>query len=165
MNAGFFDSSILIDCLRGRAEAISFVTAQSTAARPRTHLLVAAELLTGARDKSELALIDSFLQTFDLLIPNEADGLSALDLYRQFRLSHGVDWPDCQITATALRLGVEVFTQNVKHFTAFPGYASSARIDGTRRRQCVSPRVTPLLPPPAGPSSWGKSKGSGLPIP
>jgi predicted nucleic acid-binding protein len=78
-------------------------------------------LLTGARDKTEQNLIDSFLQSFDLAVPNETDGLSALDLYRQFRLSHGVDWPDCQIAATALRLGVEVFTQNVKHFTAFPG--------------------------------------------
>jgi hypothetical protein len=40
---------------------------------------------------------------------------------RQFRLSNEVDWPDCQIAATALRLDAEVFTQNVKHFTAFPG--------------------------------------------
>jgi predicted nucleic acid-binding protein len=90
-------------------------------ARPRTHLLVASELLTGARDKAEQRLIDSFLQSFDLALPTEADRLTALDLYRQFRLSHGVDWPDCQIAATAIRLGVEVFTQNVKHFTAFPG--------------------------------------------
>jgi predicted nucleic acid-binding protein len=84
-------------------------------------LLVVAELLTGARDKSEQTLIDSFLQAFDLAVPNEADGLAALDLYRQLRLSHGVDWPDCQIGATALRQGVAVFTQNVKHFTAFAG--------------------------------------------
>jgi predicted nucleic acid-binding protein len=32
-----------------------------------------------------------------------------------------VDWPDCQIAATALRLGLEVFTQNLKHFAAFAG--------------------------------------------
>lgn len=121
MATGIFDSSVLIDCLRGRADAISFLATQSKGARPRTHLLVAAELLTGARDRNELALIDSFLQAFELAIPGEADGLSSLNLYRQFRLSHGVDWPDCQIAATALRLGVEVFTQNVKHFTAFPG--------------------------------------------
>jgi predicted nucleic acid-binding protein len=121
MSSGIFDSSILIDCLRGRADAISFLAIQSANTRPRTHLLVAAELLTGARDKNEQNLVDSFLQAFDLAMPDEADGLSALDLYRQFRLSHGVDWPDCQIAATALRLGVDVFTQNVKHFTAFPG--------------------------------------------
>src|SRR5438477_7334439 len=110
MTGGIFDSSILIDCLRGRADAIAFLAAQSAAGRPRTHLLVAAELLTGARDKNEQDLIDSFLQTFDLAIPDEADGLSALDLYRQFRLSHGVDWPNCQIAATALRLGKDKCT-------------------------------------------------------
>jgi predicted nucleic acid-binding protein len=116
-----FDSSILIDCLRGRADAVAFLATQSAAGLTRTHLLVAAELLAGSRDKNEQNLIDSFLQSFDLALPNESDGLSALDLYRRFRLSHGVDWPDCQIAATALRLGVEVFTQNVKHFSAFPG--------------------------------------------
>lgn len=89
--------------------------------RPRTHLLVAAELLTGARDNNEQKLINSFLNTFDLTVANEADGLAALDLYRQFRLPSGVDWPDCQIAATALRLGVDIFTQNVKHFRVFPG--------------------------------------------
>jgi predicted nucleic acid-binding protein len=83
MTGGIIDSSILIDCLRGRAEAISFLAVQSSTGRPRTHLLVAAELLTGARDRSEQNLIDSFLQTFDLTFPNEADGLTALDLYRQ----------------------------------------------------------------------------------
>jgi predicted nucleic acid-binding protein len=121
MTGGIFDSSILIDCLRGRANAIAFLATRYTVAQPRTHLFVAAELLTGARDKNEQTLIESFLQTFDLALPNEADGMSALNLYRQFRLSHGVDWPDCQIAATALRLGAEVFTQNVKHFSAFPG--------------------------------------------
>lgn len=121
MSNPIIDSSILIDCLRGRSEAVAFVTARSTGTRPTTHLLVAAELLAGARDKNELALIDSFLAAFDLELPTESDGLSALDMYRRHRLSHGVDWPDCQIAATALRLGAEIFTQNVKHFTAFPG--------------------------------------------
>ena len=121
MTPGILDSSILIDCLRGRAEAISFVDALSVAGNARTHLIVAAELLTGARDAREQNLIDSFLQSFELTIPSEADGMAALDLYRRFRLSNGVDWPDCQIAATALRLDLPVLTQNVKHFSAFPG--------------------------------------------
>jgi tRNA(fMet)-specific endonuclease VapC len=119
--SGIIDSSILIDCLRGRTNALTFLAAQSLTDPSRTHLLVAAELLTGARDKNEMNLINSFLRSFELIIPTEADGLAALELYRQFRLSHGVDWPDCQIAATAQRMSVEVFTQNVKHFTAFPG--------------------------------------------
>jgi tRNA(fMet)-specific endonuclease VapC len=135
MNSRIFDSSILIDCLRGRADAIAFLAAKSAAVRARTHLLVAAELITGARSKQEQNLIDSFLLNFDLAIPDEADGLAALDLYRQFRLSHGVDWPDCQIAATALRQDVEVFTQNVKHFTALPGLRVVIRIVSNSRAQ------------------------------
>ncbi len=114
------DSSVLIDCLRGHSAAIAVLAARANDGRPQTHLL-AAELLTGARDKAEQAVIDSFLRGFDLTLPTEADGLAALVMYRRFRLSHGVDWPDCQIAATALRLGVDVFTQNVKHFAAIPG--------------------------------------------
>ena len=121
MTGGLIDSSVLIDCLRGRSEAVAFLTARTATGHPSTHLIVAAELLAGARDKRELAVIDAFLSGFDLAVPTESDGLAALALYRDHRLSHGVDWPDCQIAATALRLGVGVYTQNVKHFTAFAG--------------------------------------------
>ena len=99
--SGIIDTFVLVDCFRGHEEAIAFLNTRSASQRPRTHLLVAAELLTGARDSREIALIDSFLQGFDLTKPTEADGLSALALYRRFRLSHGSDWPDCQIAATA----------------------------------------------------------------
>lgn len=135
MSEGIIDSSVLIDCLRGRPGATAFLSTVTTGgARPRTHLLVAAELLAGARDAAEQAMIDSFLGTFDLLLPNEADGLAALDLYRRFRLSHGVDWPDCRIAATALRLSAEVHTLN----TTFPDAPRSS----ARRHQtaCFFPR-------------------------
>lgn len=66
-------------------------------------------------------MIESFLADFELLSPNESDALAALELFKKYHLSHGVDWPDCQIAATALRLGLEVHTQNVKHFAPFPG--------------------------------------------
>jgi len=121
VSSGLLDSSILIDCLRGRADAVAFVSTLSTSGSATTHVIVAAELLAGARDKREQGLIESFLAVMAIVSPTESDGLAALDLYRQFHLSHGVDWPDCQIAATAIRLGVEVFTQNVKHFAAFPG--------------------------------------------
>lgn len=118
MSSGILDSSLLIDCLRGRAEAVAVLASVTS---PATHLLVAAELFAGARDKVEQAQIESFLAGFILRIPTEADGLAALELYKRHHLSHGVDWPDCQIGATALRLGLDVYTQNVKHFAAFAG--------------------------------------------
>lgn len=121
MTDGLIDSSVLIDCLRGRPQAVAFLAAHTAAARPVTHLIVAAELLAGARDKREVVVIDAFLDGFDLVVPTTSDGLVALALFRDYRLSHGVDWPDCQIAATALRLGVPIHTLNVKHFAAFAG--------------------------------------------
>jgi len=112
------DSSILIDCLRGNTSAVAFLAAFDAAA---THVMVAAELFAGARDKREQGVIESFLSGFEVLAPDESDARAALELFKKFRLSHGVDWPDCQIAATALRLGVEIHTLNVKHFSAFAG--------------------------------------------
>lgn len=91
MSSGILDSSLLIDCLRGRAEAVAVLASVTS---PATHLLVAAELFAGARDKVEQAQIESFLAGFILRIPTEADGLAALELYKRHHLSHGVDWPD-----------------------------------------------------------------------
>jgi predicted nucleic acid-binding protein len=121
MSSGIIDSCVLIDCLRGHSGAVAFLNSQSAGGVPVTHVMVAAELIAGARDKREQGLIESFLASFQTVSPSESDALSALDFYRRFHLSHGVDWPDCQIAATAIRLGIEVFTQNVKHFAAFPG--------------------------------------------
>jgi predicted nucleic acid-binding protein len=57
MSSGIIDSSILIDCLRGRPDAIAFLAARPS---PTTHVMVAAELFAGARDKAEQAQIESF---------------------------------------------------------------------------------------------------------
>jgi len=121
MNSGIVDSCLLIDCLRGNPAAIGFLASLAEREAVTTDLLVAAELLAGARDKREQSAIESFLAAFTIVAPNESDGQAALNLYRQFHLSHGVDWPDCQIAATATRLGVPVYTQNLKHFVPFPG--------------------------------------------
>jgi hypothetical protein len=44
MMPGIIDSSVLIDCLRGRTDAVAFLASQSGGGRARTHLIVAAEL-------------------------------------------------------------------------------------------------------------------------
>ena len=71
--------------------------------------------------RREQEIIESFLESFAVVPGTESDALAALDLYKRFHLSHGVDWPDCQIAATALRLDAIVHTLNIKHFAALPG--------------------------------------------
>jgi predicted nucleic acid-binding protein len=121
MSSGIIDTSVLIDCLRGRVGAVAFLKSEAALGMPITHIIVAAELLAGARDQREQGIIDAFLTRFRLLAPDDSDAVAALDLFRKYHLSRGEDWPDCQIAATALRLGIEVRTQNMKHFAAFPG--------------------------------------------
>jgi len=120
MSSGILDSSVLIDVLRSHPPAVTFLGTIARSGTPATHVMVAAEVLAGTRDKKEPAVVESFLTSFQVLSPSEADGLAALELYKQVRLSHCVDWPDSLIAATALRLGLEVYTLNVKHFSAFP---------------------------------------------
>ncbi len=101
MSSGLLDSSILIDWLRGHTKATAFLVSESTKGSLATHVMVAAELLAGARDKREQRIIDSFLGSMQIICPDESDGLQALNLYRRYHLSNGVNWPDCQIAATA----------------------------------------------------------------
>lgn len=53
MSSGILDSSVLIDCLRADGSAVAFLGAHSAAGAAVTHVMVAAELLAGARDKRE----------------------------------------------------------------------------------------------------------------
>jgi predicted nucleic acid-binding protein len=121
MTDGLLDSSILIDYFRGNANAAVFLSSLAVRETLTTHVMVAAELLAGARNQREQVVIESFLSWLQITSPTESDGLAALDFYRRYHLSSGVDWPDCLIAATAERMGIAVYTQNVKHFAVFPG--------------------------------------------
>lgn len=113
------DSSIVIDHLRGRSEASRYLDGLRQAGTLATHVVVVAEVLTGARSTQEQQEIDRLFQAFRLYHIQEADSLLSLDLLRQFRLSNGVGWLDCLVAATALRLGLPVATLNDRHFTIF----------------------------------------------
>ncbi len=70
MSSGILDSSVLIDCLRGYKESADFVASLAENGFLATHIMVAAELYAGARDKREQALIESFLSAFQIISPN-----------------------------------------------------------------------------------------------
>lgn len=112
------DSSVLIDLLRGRSDAIRFMESVHASSPITTHVIVAAELLTGARDLREQDTIDRLLFELDVLPCTASDCQNALALLRRYRLAGGIGWNDCLISATAMRLGRIVVTTNDKHFKA-----------------------------------------------
>jgi predicted nucleic acid-binding protein len=85
------------------------------------HAAVIAELTAGLRDRQEARVFDELTAKAKTLIPNEADWTLALHLCRAHAKASGVDWVDCLVAATAVRLDVPVATLNEKHFRVIRG--------------------------------------------
>lgn len=112
------DTSILVDVLRGYAEARDWI--DSIAEDHRfTSVITAAELVAGCRNRAEQRNIDRELKMYTLVWLDEDISQNALDLYRRFYLSHGIGFHDCLIAATAMRRNYRVATLNLKHFRIF----------------------------------------------
>ncbi len=110
------DTPILIDHFRGRADATAFLILMRASAGLTTSVVVAAELLSGARDQREQREIARLLARFQVEPLSPVISTGALDMLRQFKLSHAIGWPDCLIAATAIRLEIPVATLNDRHF-------------------------------------------------
>jgi predicted nucleic acid-binding protein len=115
------DTSILIDHLKGRAEATAFLSMTRASVGLLTNVVVAAEVLAGARDLREQREIDHLLSGFRIEPIGETDSALSLDLLRQHRLARGIGWLDCLIAATAIRMQLPVATLNDRHFSAIAG--------------------------------------------
>ena len=111
------DTDILIDYLRGRDEAVSFVKANSD--RIILSSIAVAELHAGARggkDDTEQTVLGSFLALFRV-VPVSGDIAKIGGLYkRDYGRSHGVGIADAIVAATAMVEDTELKTLNVKHY-------------------------------------------------
>lgn len=117
------DSSVIIDYLRGRAQAAAYIQSLSASGGLTTHVLVVGEVLVGARNRTEQSDIDRFFAGLTIEPVQAADCDVAIGLLRQFRLSHSLSLPDAFIAATCLRIAMPVVTLNDKHFAMIPNLA------------------------------------------
>jgi len=114
------DTDVLIDLGRGEAAAM------------RTHKVLAAkrilaistitkmELLVGCANKREQQRLEKFLQGFDLIHPEAGISEAAVELVKDYRLSHNLRMPDALIAATALHCECELATKNQKDYRFLP---------------------------------------------
>ena len=82
--------------------------------------VVCAELYYGARNKQELADIVSDMEKLTVLSISPKISRLAVDLVKQYCLSHKLKLPDAQIAATAILHNAELFTLNKKDFKYIP---------------------------------------------
>lgn len=74
------------------------------------------ELMLGAINKTDMAMITTKLNRFNIALISNNITLQAFELLQTYRLSHGLSLPDSIIAATALITDLELFTYNTKDF-------------------------------------------------
>ncbi len=110
------DTDILIDAGRGISEAIACLQEIERRSTLATSVVNQMELFVGCRNKTELLEVEKFLRRFRLLPLAELISDTAIDLLRQYRLSHGLLIPDALIAATALVFDVPFISKNQRDY-------------------------------------------------
>lgn len=113
------DTCIIIDFLRKKEKAISFI--QALEEKPFISAITITELLIGVRNNRERKEIEIILNNATILEVSEEVATYAGNLLNKYYKSHGVGLGDGLIAATAKVYDLDVATKNIKHFPMFDG--------------------------------------------
>jgi predicted nucleic acid-binding protein len=107
------DTDVMIDVSRENPGAAGYIDSLSD---PAISIITAQELIVGARDKRDLAGIDSLVSAFPVIHIDAAIGQLAYDLLKRYAKSDGLRTFDSLIAATAISQGLQLVSRNRKHF-------------------------------------------------
>lgn len=108
------DTDVLIDYLRGQADALSFL--KKTRRKLRVSAATVAELYVGVREGAEREVLERFLGLLEA-IPITPDIARQAGLWRRdFGRSHGTGLMDALIAASAELSGSTLVTLNDRHY-------------------------------------------------
>ncbi len=110
------DSDILIDFSRRRSEAIELLRRLESEYSVLISDISRMELMVGARDKRELAIVTTSLNRYGRLPLTEVISSRAVELIHAYRLSHGLMIADALIAASALSWDAGLVTKNRRDF-------------------------------------------------
>jgi predicted nucleic acid-binding protein len=115
------DTDILIDAGRGVVQAVNCLQEIERKSALAASVVTQLELFVGCRDKTELHGVEKFLRRFQLIKLSESISDTAVDLLRQYRLSHGLLIPDALIAATALTFSLPFISKNQRDYRFIAG--------------------------------------------
>jgi len=116
--SGLIDSTVVVDVMRGYEPAAKWLETQ---AEPAITRMVHLEVLAGSLNKIEQQKALRFLQRYSIIELTLNDFVWATEMLVRYRLSHNVGINDCLIAAPAARLGLPLYTHNLKHFAPLLG--------------------------------------------
>ena len=76
--------------------------------------------MVGALNKREVGIIKKAFADFEIIEISEGVSIKARKLVEKYTKSHGLLIPDALIGATALELGLPLYTANIKDFQFIP---------------------------------------------
>jgi len=113
------DTDVLIEILRGRAEAATWL-ANLGSQVVGIPVLVRMEILQGAHNRQDQQRLLKLSRPYPLIHLQTGDSERALTWFESYHLGHGVGIMDCLIAAIAVRLDKPLYTFNLKHYSPLP---------------------------------------------
>ncbi len=115
------DSDILIDVARGDSDAINYCQRLEKTSVLAVSTVTQLELIVGCRNKTELKDLEKFLNRYQILKITDQISDRAVDLLKQYFLSHGLLIADGLIAATALVHNEAFVSKNQRDFRFIAG--------------------------------------------
>ena len=106
------DTDVMIDLSRGKVDAANYLDSLND---PAISIVIAQELIVGARDKRDLHAIDSLVSTYRVIHIDAATGQLAYELLKRYAKSDGLRTFDSLIAATAIEQDCALVSRNRKH--------------------------------------------------
>lgn len=116
-----FDTDILIDAVREDEDALQTLDEAGARSQPTTSVITEMEMVVGCRNKAELSDLQTFLRRFTVVPLSEFISDRAVELLREYRLSHGLLIPDALIAATVQVLGASLISKNRRDYRFIDG--------------------------------------------
>ena len=114
--ATLVDTDILIDAGKEIPEAVACLSDLQASSNIAISTITELELIVGCRDKRELRSLEKFLHHFERIHLNNDISMKAVELLKQYRLSHGLLIPDGLIAATAISTSRPLISKNQKDY-------------------------------------------------
>lgn len=106
------DTDILIDVGRNVNDAVNCLQQIEQRFSVAVSSVTQMELIIGCRNKNELHSLEQFIERFHLIRLDEQISDTAIDLLKQYRLSHGLLIADALIAATAIISDLSFVSKN-----------------------------------------------------
>lgn len=110
------DTDVLIDYSRGIEKTKGFLKNLESDHILAISVVTQLELMVGCENKTDFKSLQNFLSIFEIIQLNKSTSEIAVDLFKKYRLSHGVLIPDMLIASTALTLEIPLLSKNRKDF-------------------------------------------------